>query len=145
VVITHNVGPSRLRRGGFTLLELLVVVAIIGLLAAYVGPKYFGQIGKSEQALAKTQIESFHKALASYRLDVGSFPSTEEGLNALVNKPAAATKWQGPYLSKTIPPDPWGRPYVYRVPGAKNDYDLLSLGKDGQPGGSGDAADVGAD
>jgi general secretion pathway protein G len=145
VVITHNVGPSRLRRGGFTLLELLVVVAIIGLLAAYVGPKYFGQIGKSEQALAKTQIESFHKALASYRLDVGSFPSTEEGLNALVSKPAAATKWQGPYLSKTIPPDPWGRPYVYRVPGAKNDYDLLSLGKDGQPGGTGDAADVGAD
>src|SRR5688572_29534264 len=104
---------------GFTLLELLVVVAIIGLLAAYVGPKYFGQVGKSEQALAKAQIESFHRALASYRLDVGSFPSTEEGLNALMAKPSAAAKWAGPYLTKAVPPDPWGKPYVYRVPGAK--------------------------
>ena len=127
---------------GFTLLELLVVVAIIGLLAAYVGPKYFSQVGKSEQVLAKAQIESFHRALASYRLDVGSFPSNEEGLNALLVKPAAATRWNGPYLSKAVPLDPWGRPYVYRVPGAKTDYDLLSYGKDGQPGGSGDAADV---
>lgn len=127
---------------GFTLLELLVVIAIIGLLAAYVGPRYFGQIGKSEQALAKAQIESFHRALASYRLDVGSFPTTEEGLGALIAKPATAGKWSGPYLSKAVPPDPWGRPYVYRVPGAKSDYELLSYGKDGQPGGSGDAADV---
>lgn len=128
---------------GFTLLELLVVVAIIGLLAAYVGPKYFGQIGKSEQALAKAQIESFHKALGSYRLDVGNFPTTEDGLNALLNKPAAAAKWAGPYLSKSVPLDPWGKPYVYRAPGSKGDYELLSYGKDGQPGGSGDAADVG--
>jgi general secretion pathway protein G len=130
---------------GFTLLELLVVVAIIGLLAAYVGPKYFGQVGKSEQALAKAQIESFHRALASYRLDVGSFPSTEEGLNALMTKPSAAAKWAGPNLTKAVPPDPWGKPYIYRVPGAKGDYDLLSYGKDGQPGGSGDAADVSGD
>lgn len=127
---------------GFTLLELLVVVAIIGLLAAYVGPKYFGQLGKSEQALAKAQIDSFHKALGSYRLDVGSFPSTEDGLNALVTKPTAANKWQGPYLSKAVPLDPWGKAYVYRSPGSKADYDLLSYGKDAQPGGSGDAADV---
>lgn len=133
--------PATLR--GFTLLELLVVVAIIGLLAAYVGPKYFGQIGKSEQALAKAQIESFHKALGTYRLDVGSFPSTEDGLNALLAKPAAASKWAGPYLSKAVPLDPWGKPYVYRAPGSKGDYELLSYGKDGQPGGSGDAADVG--
>ena len=128
---------------GFTLLELLVVVAIIGLLAAYVGPKYFGQIGKSEQALAKAQIESFHKALAAYRLDTGNFPSTEDGLNALLTKPASAAKWSGPYLSKAVPPDPWGKPYVYRSPGSKGDYELLSYGKDGQPGGTGDAADVG--
>ncbi|ROZ79747.1 type II secretion system major pseudopilin GspG [Ramlibacter sp. WS9] len=128
---------------GFTLLELLVVVAIIGLLAAYVGPKYFGQIGKSEQALAKAQIESFHKALGSYRLDVGNFPTTEDGLNALLNKPASAAKWAGPYLSKAVPLDPWGKPYVYRAPGSKGDYELLSYGKDGQPGGSGDAADIG--
>jgi general secretion pathway protein G len=137
--------PARWRSLGFTLLELLVVVAIIGLLAAYVGPKYFGQLGKSEQALAKAQIESFHRALASYRLDVGSFPSSQEGLEALVIKPAAAAKWVGPYLSKAAPADPWGKPYIYRAPGTKGDYDLLSYGKDGQPGGSGDAADVGSD
>lgn len=134
---------ARLPSQGFTLLELLVVVAIIGLLAAYVGPKYFGQLGKSEQALAKAQIESFHKALAAYRLDVGNFPSTEEGLNALVVKPAAAAKWGGPYLSKAVPADPWGKPYIFRSPGSKGDYELLSYGKDRQPGGSGDAADVG--
>jgi len=138
--------PIRSNRG-FTLLELLVVVAIIGLLAAYVGPKYFSQIGKSEQALAKAQIEGFHKALGTYRVDVGSFPSTEEGLGALMQKPAGvvALKWQGPYLTKSVPSDPWGRPYIYRAPGAKNDYDLLSYGKDGQPGGTGDAADVTSD
>jgi general secretion pathway protein G len=133
--------PSALTRG-FTLLELLVVVAIIGLLAAYVGPKYFGQVGKSEQALARAQVESFHKALATYRLDVGTFPSTEEGLNALMAKPASAAKWQGPYLAKAVPSDPWGKPYMYRVPGAKGEYDLISYGKDGQPGGAGDAADI---
>lgn len=131
-----------LRRRGFTLLELLVVVAIIGLLAAYVGPKYFGQLGKSEQALARAQIESFHKALAAYRLDVGAFPGTEDGLAALVTRPASGAKWHGPYLSKGVPADPWGRAYVYRAPGSKGEYDLLSYGKDGQPGGSGDAADV---
>lgn len=137
--------PRRRTGEGFTLLELLVVVAIIGLLAAYVGPRYFGQLGKSEHALARAQIESFHRALASYRLDVGNFPTTEEGLNALAVKPPAAAKWGGPYLTKAVPPDPWGRPYLYRAPGGKGDYDLLSYGKDGQPGGSGDAADVTSD
>jgi len=138
---------ARRRAFGFTLLELLVVVAIIGLLAAYVGPKYFSQLGKSEQALAKAQIESFNRALATYRLDVGAFPTTEEGLNALIVKPASlsSAKWNGPYLSKAVPLDPWGKPYIYRVPGAKGDYDLLSYGKDGQPGGTGDAADVTSD
>ncbi|MFN7882233.1 MAG: type II secretion system major pseudopilin GspG [bacterium] len=127
---------------GFTLLELLVVVAILGLLAAYVGPKYFAQVGKSEQGVAKAQIESFSKALDTYRLDVGQYPSTEEGLNGLVNKPAGANKWAGPYLQKGVPLDPWGRPYLYRSPGAKGDYEVLSYGKDGQPGGSGDSADI---
>ncbi len=134
---------------GFTLLELLVVVAIIGLLAAYAGPRFFGQIGKSEQAAARAQIESFHRALASYRLDTGAFPTTEQGLAALNTPPSgtlpAGAQWRGPYLGKAVPADPWGHAYIYRFPGVRGDYDLLSYGKDDKPGGSGDAADIGAD
>lgn len=130
------------RCAGFTLLELLVVVAIIGLLAAYVGPKFFTQIGKSEQSVAKAQVEAFSRALSVYRLDVGRFPSTEEGLASLITAPADAGKWNGPYLDKSLPDDPWGRPYVYRAPGAQGDFEILSYGKDGQPGGDGDAADI---
>ncbi|MFO1273041.1 MAG: type II secretion system major pseudopilin GspG [Rubrivivax sp.] len=134
--------PARAARG-FTLLELLVVVAIIALLAAYVGPKYFSQVGKSEQAVARSQVEAFSRALGAYRLDVGSFPSTEEGLGALVTRPPNAAKWNGPYLEKAVPPDPWGRPYLYRSPGSGGaDFDIQSYGKDGQPGGEGDAADI---
>lgn len=132
-------------RQGFTLLELLVVVAIIGLLAAYVGPKYFNQLGRSEQAAAKSQIDAFKKALGAYRIDMGSYPTSEEGLAALVNKPAdssKAAKWNGPYLEGVPPADPWERPYVYISPGSKGDYDLSSYGKDGQPGGTGDATDI---
>jgi general secretion pathway protein G len=127
---------------GFTLLELLVVVVIIGLLATYVGPKYFSQIGKSEQAVAKSQVEAFSRALATYRLDVGDFPTTEQGLAALVAKPEGVVKWNGPYLDRAVPNDPWGRPYTYRNPGSHGDFDIISLGKDGQAGGTGDAADV---
>lgn len=130
-------------RRGFTLLELLVVVAIIALLAAYVGPKYFSQVGKSEQSVARSQVQAFSRALGAYRLDVGNFPTTEEGLNALLVKPASAAKWNGPYLEKAVPPDPWGRAYEYRSPGANGaDFDIVSYGKDGQPGGEGDAADI---
>ncbi|MHB8165182.1 MAG: type II secretion system major pseudopilin GspG [Sulfuricella sp.] len=129
-------------QGGFTLLELLVVMVIIGLLAAYVGPKYFGQIGKSEVKVAIAQIDALGKALDQYRLDMGHYPSTEEGLNALFAKPANEAKWQGPYLKKAAPLDPWGHPYVYRNPGEHGDYDLLSYGRDGQPGGSGEDADL---
>jgi len=129
---------------GFTLLELLVVIVIIGLLAAYVGPKYFGQLGKAEVTAAKAQIEAFEKALDAYRLDVGRYPSTEEGLNALVAAPATAgAKWNGPYLNKVVPLDPWGRPYQYKAPGAKAEFEIISLGKDGQPGGEGQNADIG--
>lgn len=130
---------------GFTLIELLVVVAIIGLLAAYVAPKYFSQIGKSEHAVAKAQVEGFSRAIGAYRIDVGSFPATEDGLAALVNKPSdalKAAKWNGPYLQKTAPNDPWGRPYIYRSPGSKGDFELATYGSDGQPGGVGDAADI---
>ncbi|KFC63144.1 General secretion pathway protein G [Massilia sp. LC238] len=131
------------RAHGFTLLELLVVIVIIGLLAAYVGPKYFSQLGKSEVTVAKAQIDAFDKSLDTYRLDVGRYPSTEEGLNALmVAPPSAGAKWNGPYLKKGVPQDPWGRAYQYRSPGSKADYEILSLGKDGQPGGTGDNADI---
>lgn len=134
----------RQRQTGFTLLELLVVIVIIGLLAAYVGPKYFAQLGKSEVTIAKAQMEAFEKSLDTYRLDVGRYPSTEEGMGALMTAPAAAgAKWNGPYLKKGIPQDPWGHPYLYRAPGsAAKDYEIVSTGKDGQPGGTGENADI---
>ena len=127
---------------GFTLLELLVVIVIIGLLASLVAPKYFNQIGKSNMKIAKAQIDALEKALDQYRLDVGAYPSTESGLAALTAKPQSLDRWQGPYLKKPAPADPWGRPYQYKSPGDHGDYDLSSLGADGQPGGSGEAADV---
>ncbi len=138
-----RVGRAGRLAGGFTLLELLVVIVIIGLLAAYVGPKYFSQLGKSEVTIAKAQIEAFEKSLDTYRLDVGRYPSTEEGLAALLTAPASAgAKWNGPYLKKGVPPDPWGHPYQYKAPGAKAEYEITSLGRDGQPGGSGEDADI---
>lgn len=138
-----NASQQRLRRhAGFTLLELLVVMVIIGLLAGYVGPKYFSQIGKSEIKATRAQLDALGKAIDQYRLDVGRFPSTEEGLAALIVRPANLTKWDGPYLSKNVPPDPWGNAYLYQSPGEHGDYDLLSLGKDGRPGGDGEAADI---
>jgi len=134
--------PSR-GEAGFTLLELLVVVAIIGLLVGFVAPRYFGQIGKSEVTAAKAQIDALEKALDQYRLDTGHYPSTELGLGALLQRPQNEPKWNGPYLRKSVPPDPWGRPYQYRAPGEKGEFDLLSYGKDGTPGGSGENADIG--
>ena len=128
---------------GFTLLELLVVIVIIGLLAAYVGPKYFSQLGKSEVTIARAQIGALEKALDTYRLDVGRYPTTEEGLAALLAAPASgAAKWNGPYLKKAVPPDPWGHPFQYRSPGSKGELEIVSLGHDGQPGGSGQDADI---
>ncbi|HET7832595.1 MAG TPA: type II secretion system major pseudopilin GspG [Gallionella sp.] len=132
---------SRAQRG-FTLLELLVVMVIIGLLAGYVGPKYFSQIGKSEVKAARAQIDGLGKALEQYRLDTGKYPTTEEGLAALVTRPASEAKWDGPYLTKKVPMDPWGNQYIYKSPGEHGDYDLISNGKDGQPGGEGEAADI---
>lgn len=132
--------PSR--RRGFSLLELLVVLVIIGLLAGIVGPNLFARLGKSKTETARAQIDAFSKALAQYRLDAGRFPTTEQGLAALVSRPADEPRWDGPYLGKAVPLDPWGRPYGYRSPGQHGDYDLFSLGADHQPGGSGEAADV---
>ncbi len=127
---------------GFTLLELLVVMVIIGLLAGYVGPKYFSQIGKSEVKAARAQIDALGKAIDQFRLDVGRYPTTEEGLAILISKPVNLPKWDGPYLTKNVPVDPWGNPYVYKAPGTHGDYDLISYGKDGRTGGDGENADI---
>lgn len=138
---TARLGP-RAGGAGFTLLELLVVIIIIGLLASYVGPKYFKQVGKSEVKVARSQIDAFGKALDQYRLDTGHFPTTAQGLEALNSKPVDEPKWDGPYLKKAVPADPWGHPYQYRQPGQHGDYDLFSYGRDGQTGGSGEDADI---
>jgi general secretion pathway protein G len=134
----HRRRPS----SGFTLLELLVVLVIIGLLAGYVAPRYFSQVGKSEVKVAQAQINAFEKALDTYRLDIGRYPTTEQGLNALLVRPQNEQKWNGPYLSKAVPLDPWGKPYNYKSPGEHGEFDLWSFGKDGQPGGKDEAADI---
>ena len=123
---------TKLRLKGFTLLELLVVIVIIGLLAGYVAPRYFAQVGKSEVQVARAQIDALEKAVDQYRLDNRRYPTSEEGLAAVQ-----------PYLKKTLPNDPWGRPYVYRVPGERAEYEVFSYGRDGKPGGTGEDADIG--
>lgn len=133
---------DRQRSKGFTLLELLVVMVIIGLLASIVAPQYFSQIGKSNAKVARAQVQSVGQALDQYRLDVGRYPSSEEGLLALRQAPANLPKWQGPYLKQDLPADPWGNAYQYKSPGQNGEYDLWSLGSDGQAGGEGEAADV---
>jgi len=139
----HALRPCYVRQCGFALLELLVVMVIIGLLAGFVAPKYFGQIGKSEVKVARAQIDALEKALEQYRLDLGKYPTTEQGLAALNVSPSGEAKWAGPYLRKEAPPDPWGRAYVYRFPGEHGDFDLVSLGRDGRPGGEGEDQDIG--
>lgn len=135
--MSNRLLPSRLASNGFTLLELLVVLVIIGLLAGIVGPRLFKSVGKSELTTARAQIDALGKALDQYRLDVGHYPSTQEGLAALMNRPGSEANWSGPYLKKTAPPDPWGMAYQYRFPGEHNveDFDLFSYGPDKAPGG----------
>lgn len=134
--------PSQRKSAGFTLLELLVVMVIIGLLVGYVGPKYFAQVGKSEVKSTRAQINALEKALDQYRLDTGHYPTTEQGLAALFAKPSSETRWDGPYLKKAVPLDPWGKPYQYKSPGEHGEIDLYSFGKDGQPGGVDEMADI---
>lgn len=138
---------DRRRRRGFTLIELIVVIIVLGLLAGLVAPQIFGRVSEAKGVTAKTQIELLGAALDSYRLDNGGYPTTEQGLAALRDKPTrdpVPANWRGPYLRKDIPLDPWGRPYVYTFPGTrnKNGFDLLSLGRDGKAGGDGEDADI---
>jgi len=124
------------------LMELVVVIIIIGVLAALVAPKFFGRVSEAKQKAAKAQIELFGTALDSLRLDVGRYPTTEEGLKALREKPSGMETWKGPYLPKEIPADPWGNPYVYKSPGAHGDYDMISYGLDRTEGGEGENQDI---
>lgn len=127
---------------GFTLIELLIVMVILGLLAALVGPRMFGKTGKARQKAAKAQISLLETALDTYRLDVGKFPTTDQGMKVLRERPENEAKWDGPYLPKEIPLDPWGNPYDYRSPGEHGDYDIVSYGADGAPGGEGEGEDI---
>lgn len=128
---------------GFTLLELLVVILIIGLLTGIVGPRLLGHITKSETTAARAQLDAIEKALQGYRLDTGRYPSTSEGLRALVTAPSGESRWRGPYMQGEVPPDPWGSAYQYRSPGSgSRDYELISFGRDRSVGGSGDDADI---
>jgi len=128
-------------QSGFSLIELMVVMVIIGLLAALVAPRLFPKLGKGKQAAAKAQIELLSQALDQYRLDTGSLPSSQEGLNALMINPGKE-KWDGPYLKKNVPADPWGNPYQYQSPGTHGEYDLFSFGRDNKPGGEGEDQDI---
>jgi general secretion pathway protein G len=127
---------------GFTLTELLVVLVIIGLLAALVGPVLYQRINPAKQSVASAQIESFMTALDSYFLDVGKFPSQQQGLSALRVRQDGESRWNGPYLKKDIPVDPWGNPFVYHTPGRNGGYEVISYGADGKEGGEGDNADI---
>ena len=132
----------RNRERGFTLIELLMVMAIIGFLAALVGPRLIDKVGKGKQQAAQAQIANFSAALDAYRLDVGSYPSTEDGLKALRIQPQGVETWDGPYLQKQIPMDPWKNEFIYRSPGDRGDYEIISYGADGREGGEGDNEDV---
>jgi len=127
---------------GITLIELLVVMVIIAMFATLVGQRVFSNVGKAKQTQAKAQMQEFESVLDSFRLDVGRYPTTEEGLQALQVRPSGLENWDGPYLKKDIPLDPWAHPYIYRCPGQHGDFDLMSLGSDAQEGGDGEAADV---
>jgi general secretion pathway protein G len=133
----------RRRQAGYTLVELLVVITIIGLIVALVGPRVLGYLGDSKVKTARIQIQGFTSALDLYFLDTGRYPSSAEGLGALVQRGAGVSSWNGPYLKGgSVPADPWGRPYAYRAPGANAPYEIISRGSDGQEGGTGDAADI---
>ena len=127
---------------GITLIELLVVMVIIAMFATIVGQRLFRNVEKARQTTAKAQINELESVLDAFKLDVGRYPTTEEGLQSLRARPGNTDRWDGPYLKKDVPPDPWQRPYIYRFPGQHGDYDLYSYGADGQEGGEGENADA---
>lgn len=133
---------SRRKAAGFSLLELLVVLLIIGLLAGYVGPQFFRKADQAKVEAARAQLDALGKALDQFRLDTGKYPTTEQGLASLMTQPEGLTRWQGPYLKKAVPPDPWDRPYGYKSPGEHGEYDLYTYGADGKAGGEGLDADI---
>ncbi len=143
--MNRNERPIPVRRAsrGFTLIELLVVLVVLGLLAGLVGPQVMKHLGESKSKTARLQIEEMAAALDMFRIDASRYPTTEEGLEALIRKPSGLNNWNGPYLRKrVVPKDPWGNPYIYRSPGEHGDFDLLSLGSDQKEGGSGESADI---
>ncbi len=133
---------TRKYQRGFSLIELLIVMIILGLLASLVGPRLFGHVDDARVSTARSQIELLGTALDSYRLDIGRYPTTEQGLDALRREPSGVRNWNGPYLNRNIPKDPWGNEYQYKSPGDHGEYDLWSYGADGEPGGEGDNAEV---
>lgn len=144
---TSTARRSRLRKrapdeAGFTLMELLLVLIIVGLLAAVVGPTLYQRIKPAKETAVREQIENFGTALDSFMVDVGRYPATQEGLKALRAKPDGSEKWNGPYLKKEIPNDPWGNPYIYRAPGRSGGYEIVCYGADGREGGEGENADI---
>jgi general secretion pathway protein G len=144
VIFDHETIPKRLRgQSGFTLIEILVVITIIALIMSLVGPRVLNYLGESKVKAARIQIQSFGSALDLFNLDTGRYPTTSEGLTALVQSPGTIPSWNGPYLKGgVVPNDPWGKSYVYRSPGEHGPYDIMSYGSDGQEGGTGTAADI---
>lgn len=139
----EKVRRRRRGEGGFTLIEILVVITIIALIMSLVGPRVLNYLGESKVKAAKIQIQSFGSALDLFNLDTGRYPTTSEGLAALVQSPGTIQSWNGPYLKGgVVPEDPWGKAYVYRSPGEHGPYDIMSYGSDGQEGGTGTAADI---
>lgn len=141
--INHELRGTAPRAAGFTLLELLIALLIVGLLVGVVAQNLFGNVSKAERTAAKQQIDAFTKALEAYRLDMGSFPSSEQGLSVLTKAPPGSSRWKGPYLKKDAPLDPWGNPYQYKIPGEGGQpFEVRSLGRDGRPGGKDEDEDV---